>query len=523
MAIAFDNVTPSDANSHGTTVSSRTSTAYAVAGANRYQAGWAGCQTTTPADATNMKWGGAGGTGFTKLATGVAANAFCNMVPFGLIAPTAASQTLFADWATTKDEVAIGAVSYTGVDQTNPLRNAGVPTSNTGSFTGTSGTASVVVSNTQPGDKIVVGVWADDNGFHNPSIAATGGSTRRHLSQNSSDTAFAILEIDATGTSTTIQATITTGASGTIEWSAFAMALVPVAPSAGKFVAFPNKGPIPKSYGARTIGFKQGIAVQTQTATPSLPLALLYQAQVRTTQEELPPPVVPSLRSFLTGTQTVGQPWHRLFQPVPVRFELEPYQPTQSFNIHRYRQWFQTISRPNLYQPPLRIPELEQVPPPQVDLRLFYGRTTPVIPTAGQPWYLWPQLQRQEEAQAYKPERTGDLHLYRFSFQTVGQPWALFAGVSIPHVEPELVAPIVPSTQLFYGHVPAVATPGQPWFMWKGYQPQFDTEIFRQPEIPSLLLVYGRPQVTPPVSTGIHQVNLSASFGIGLNWMGTRI
>lgn len=226
MAVAFDNVSPATS---GSSVSSLTSAAYAVAGANRYKFGCAGCQTTGPADSTNMKWGGAGGTGFTKLATGLSISANTNLTPFGLLAPTAASQTLFCDWAASKDEIAEIAASYTGVDQATPLRNSNVPTSNSGTASGTSVALSVTVPNTVSGDMVTAMFWVEDDVFHTPSIAAAGGSTLRRLIQISIDQACALVDIVATGTSTVIQATATAGTPISGFWGGWAVALVPAA------------------------------------------------------------------------------------------------------------------------------------------------------------------------------------------------------------------------------------------------------------------------------------------------------
>lgn len=265
---------------------------------------------------------------------------------------------------------------------------------------------------------------------------------------------------------------------------------------------------------------------------------------------------------FVAPAAQVPQPWFIQYQPTTPRTEAEQLPVLQTSQQILFGRTTPTQSRAPwyLWQPPVRTPAPDELPPKTTDyFVLLYGRPQIVLVTqayfvgsqfvvpdadglpplpppnlnafrfpataaaqVGQPWYLWPQYQRQDEQFTRAPQRDGDLHLYRQSFQTVGQPLAMFARVSLPRVELESFAPPPASTQLFFGRAAVIAIPGQPWFMWKGYAPQFDTEIFRQPEIPTLLLVYGRPQVTPVAPTGLHQVNLSVSFGIGLNWMGTR-
>lgn len=297
-----------------------------------------------------------------------------------------------------------------------------------------------------------------------------------------------------------------------------------VAPNA----AAPGKSP---SYGAtrwqQWESYPWGPFVAPAAQVPQ-PWFIQYQPTTpRTEAEQLP--VLQTSQQILFGRTTPTTqsraPWY-LWQPpvrTPAGDELPP-KTTDYFVLLYGRPQIVLVTQAYFFGSPFVVPDADGLPPiPPPNLNAFRFPAT-VATQAGQPWYLWPQPQRQEEAVARTPQRDGDLHLYRFSFQTVGQPLAMFARVSLPRVELETATPPTASTQLFFGRVLVTASPGQPWFMWKGYQPQLDTEIFRQPEIPSLLLIYGRPQVIPPPApTAPHQVNLSASFGIGLNWMGTRI
>lgn len=217
---------------------------------------------TVHADATAVKWGGSSGTALTKLAAGVAIGSFGNLSQWGLVAPANQSSTSFASWAAAPDEIFVQAVSYTGVDQVTPLRNSGVP--NTNSATGQTGATvvmTVTVTNTQAGDVcVVVFHWAD-NGFHTP-VASVAGSNVLRSHNEQSDTGCAIVEFVATGASTVVTCTLTPTIASNIDWGGSGVALVTAsgAASARQVRRFPNRGTNPKNYGARTIGFKQGIS-----------------------------------------------------------------------------------------------------------------------------------------------------------------------------------------------------------------------------------------------------------------------
>lgn len=130
----FDN----SASTKGTATTSLTTAAWLISGTNRLLLAGMGWSAATPPNYSSVKWGGSGGTSLTQVGTTVALN-FGKCAMARLIAPTAASQTLFGSLSGTTDEMCLGGASWTGIDQTTPLG-----TSN--SATGTSTAPSVNVT-----------------------------------------------------------------------------------------------------------------------------------------------------------------------------------------------------------------------------------------------------------------------------------------------------------------------------------------------------------------------------------------
>ena len=159
MAIAFDVASP--ATKSNANVSSLTSGAYTVAGSNRYKVGFGGGTGTagTTNFVQNLKWGGSGGTGFTALHAGLGFGSFSNLRLFGLLAPSASALTLFGDRSAAIDEFAIGALNYTGVDQTTPLANSSAVTTATGALSGTSTSCSITIGSGLAAGYLVVAAF----------------------------------------------------------------------------------------------------------------------------------------------------------------------------------------------------------------------------------------------------------------------------------------------------------------------------------------------------------------------------
>lgn len=117
FAIAYDNA---QSTSSASNVASLTTAAWTIAGANRLLMGGIMSGAGTPVNPSGMKWGGSSGTALTQRGSTVNCGSFGKVSQFSLVAPTAASQTLYGNWGSNQDETAIGGVSYTGVDQATP-------------------------------------------------------------------------------------------------------------------------------------------------------------------------------------------------------------------------------------------------------------------------------------------------------------------------------------------------------------------------------------------------------------------
>lgn len=246
MAIAFD-VAASTTTSYAASQANTTTGSYTIgSGSNRYAVGFGGTQTSAPAAATNLKQGGSGGTGYTGLHAGLSIDSFTNLRLFGLVNSATGSSTLYGDWAASKDEINIGSAHYTGVDQVNPLRNSGTPTTQTGTLSGSSTNCSITVTGTSAGDVVVAAFWADETSFHTPSFTAGAGGTLRFANAGSSDTCCAIVEVIATGSSTTVTAVCSSATTISGNWGAVAVALAPAGSGATqppkKTYVFPMKG-----------------------------------------------------------------------------------------------------------------------------------------------------------------------------------------------------------------------------------------------------------------------------------------
>lgn len=141
-----------------------------------------------------------------------------------------------------------------------------------------------------------------------------------------------------------------------------------------------------------------------------------------------------------------------------------------------------------------------------VPSRLFFGRTNPAAPSAGQPWYLWGKRPAQIEADDFTYTRASDLTLFRgVQYQRANTTYYIDApDLSSPEwiqepaytsvnfqafrqysvaaqivqrlylwkptkadVEPEGIVSARPLTVFDVKHVYFQVAPGQPFFSWK--------------------------------------------------------
>ena len=222
MAISFDAVSPD--TSSNAVVANITSSAFTVAGANRLLIGAMGAGAGTVAAHNAMKWGGSGGTALTQVGTSLNIGANARLSAWRLIAPTAASQTLYGEFAATQDEVAIGGTSYTGVDQTTPL---GTAVTNTGTFSGSSGFNATITVTTVVGDVVWAVFWVLDGNGNSPLMTPNGtpSGTGRYEIEGAQLTfeAMQIQEVVATGTSTVVSCAVApTSGTMTGDWGGIA-------------------------------------------------------------------------------------------------------------------------------------------------------------------------------------------------------------------------------------------------------------------------------------------------------------
>jgi len=205
MSISFDNVTPDTASGAG--VSTLTSGAWTVGGDCLF--GFIGTGDVSNTTHTSMDHPAAGGA-FTNIAS-LALGTHGRVSAWHKIAPTAGSNTTKGDWGASQGEATIGAVSYSGVDQTTP---AGTPFTATGQCDGSGvGTATVDVTGTVAGDVVIAVVFQHNQSAATaPLVTPAGGSTGRYETEGAqigSYAAMQVIELVATGATTTMSVDIT--------------------------------------------------------------------------------------------------------------------------------------------------------------------------------------------------------------------------------------------------------------------------------------------------------------------------
>lgn len=226
MAIAYDNVSP---DTVGSAVTSVTSSAWSIAaGADRILVGFLASVDASPAAHSGMKWGGAGGTALTQVGSTYSAGLYTRLSAWRLIAPTAASQTLYGNVAASQGYLAAAGLSYSGVDQTTPT---GTTATNSGSVTNSFGFDATVTIATAVNDVVLACFVIVDGNGSTPLMTPNGtpASTGRYDNE-SAIYSIQAQEVVATGTSTTVSCNIAPTASNiTGDWGAFALILNPVA------------------------------------------------------------------------------------------------------------------------------------------------------------------------------------------------------------------------------------------------------------------------------------------------------
>lgn len=224
MAIAFDAASPD--TSSNANVSSLTSGAFTIAGTNRLLIGAMAAGAGTVAAHSAMKWGGSGGTDLTQIGSSLNVGANGRLSVWRLIAPTAASQTLYGSYAAAQDETMIGGTSYTGVDQTTPV---GTSVTNTGTLSGAGGNMTVNVT-TAVGDVVFAAFFVLDGNGNSPLLTPNGtpAGTGRYEIEGAQlgFEALQMQEVVATGTTTTVScACAPTSGSLNADWGVIAFVI----------------------------------------------------------------------------------------------------------------------------------------------------------------------------------------------------------------------------------------------------------------------------------------------------------
>lgn len=222
MAIAYDSVSPDTSTAAG--ASTLTSGAFTIAGSDRLLLGFmAAAASSGRATHSEMRRGNSGGTLLTQIGSTLDVGTGGRLSTWRLIAPAAASDTIYGLLSDSDDEVAIGGVSYTGVDQTTPV---GTPVTNTGTIVGSASGNMTVAVTTVSGDVVVAAFWVVATTAANPDLTPNGTPTptgRYDIETTQLGfEALQVQEVVATGTSTTVSCQYSSGGAFSGDWGVIA-------------------------------------------------------------------------------------------------------------------------------------------------------------------------------------------------------------------------------------------------------------------------------------------------------------
>jgi hypothetical protein len=216
MAIAFDN-----ANSiAGTAVSNVTTSAWTIAGSDRLLVGGMYWSASTPPAYTAVKWEGSAGAALTQVGSTLTVSAFARLALARLIAPNAASGTLYGEVSATADVLGVGGSSFTGAHQTTPLGTAATNSGNSAS----PATATVDVSSAA--DELVTAVSAGDRPIADSITIATGaGQTMRWENEVASSFTAGTQSTEPGAATVTMSEIYTSG--GAVDWGIIGVSIKP--------------------------------------------------------------------------------------------------------------------------------------------------------------------------------------------------------------------------------------------------------------------------------------------------------
>lgn len=168
-----------------------------------------------PAEINEARYGGSGGTVLTQLGADVTFNETSASAWF--IAPGPSGST--TGWAATSAsnaDIGVGALAFSGADQTTPF---GSLQSNSGRITTTSGRASITVTGVSSGDMVAGVVIFDDNAAATTSISAVSGTDLRASAIDGyPQTSVAAVTGVAAGSTVTLEVDVATGTADFIDW-----------------------------------------------------------------------------------------------------------------------------------------------------------------------------------------------------------------------------------------------------------------------------------------------------------------
>lgn len=199
-------------------VSSLTSASWSVSGSNRFLLAFPASGAGSPVGASEVRWGGSGGTTLTKQGSTVTIGSFGALSMYSLVAPTAQSSTSYYLWPSAQDETAAGTMALTGVNQTTPLGPIATASGN-----GTSSLSAPVTVTSVAGDLVVGAIWLVDTGGAARTI--TGDGTTLYSDILSPYEYMLVQSKVATGTSTTLTFTISGSTDASVTWGIIAAAV----------------------------------------------------------------------------------------------------------------------------------------------------------------------------------------------------------------------------------------------------------------------------------------------------------
>lgn len=205
---------------YGSSVQNITSANWDVSGSNRLLISALAFSSEVPGTPSGTKWQGSGGTSLSQIGTTQSAGPYGKLALYGLIAPTAASNTSYYLTSKTHDTVIGGSVLLTSAYQST-LPSLVAATGNHASSMNASVTVTTVVG------QLVVAVYyvLDQNSGSRTITGVDAGSVSRYTAYPGSFEAFCIATKVATTTSTTVTFTLSGTTGSNMDWAICAVAV----------------------------------------------------------------------------------------------------------------------------------------------------------------------------------------------------------------------------------------------------------------------------------------------------------